>query len=122
MDALKGRRILVLDEDPAIAMLLAEMVRSFGAEVVGPAKDIPEALALIAEERIDAAILDVKIGGKATYAIAKELTRRGTPFAFASGNKTPRSVKRFAPAAVVTKPYSAPHILRVLSELIERSG
>lgn len=119
MDVLSGRRILILEEQMQIALLLAGMVQDFGCEVVGLAKDVPNALALIAENETDAAILDVKIAGKSTLAIADELIRRGTPFAFASGNKTPALIKRYAPARLITKPYSAENIHSVLCELIE---
>lgn len=119
MDGLSGRRILILEEQMQIALLLAGMVEDLGCEVVGPAKDVPDALALIAKNAPEAAILDVKIAGKNTLAVADELIRRGTPFAFASGNKTPASIKRYAPARLITKPYSAENIHRVLCELIE---
>lgn len=119
MDVLKGRRILILEEQMQIALLLAGMVQEFGCEVIGPAKDVPDALALIAANQLDAAILDVKIAGQNTLVVADELIRRGTPFAFVSGNKTSASIKRYAPAPLITKPYSAEHIRRVLSELIE---
>jgi CheY-like chemotaxis protein len=118
MDGLKGRRILILEEQTQIALLLAGMVQDFGCEVVGPAKDVPEAMTLIADNALDVAILDVKIAGNNTLAVADELIGRGTPFAFASGNKTPVSIKRYAPARLITKPYSAENIYRVLCELI----
>src|SRR5579872_6430977 len=119
MDMLRGRRILILEEQGPIALLLAEMVQNFGCEVVGPAKDVADALGLIGENALDAAILDVKIAGKNTFVVAEELIRRGTPFAFASGNKSPTLIKRYAPARLITKPYSADNIHNLLCELIE---
>lgn len=118
MDELKGRHILILEETPQIAQLLAEMLRDFGCEVVGPVNDVPAALAAIAENALDAAVLDVKIAGSSTLAVADELIRRGTPFAFATGNKTPAAIARYAPARLITKPYSADNIHRVLCDLI----
>lgn len=122
MNALDGRRILILEEQKQIAQLLAGMLEEFGCEVIGPAVDVAEAMALISENTLDAAILDVKIAGKSTFAVADELIRRRTPFAFASGNKTLVSIKRYAPARVITKPYSAENIRRVLCDLIERAS
>ncbi len=75
-------------------------------------------LASIAAERIDAAILDVNIAGRNTLDVADELSRRRTPFAFASGNKTPASITRHAPARLITKPYAAETIYRVLCDLL----
>jgi CheY-like chemotaxis protein len=119
MDVLKGRRILILEEQVEIAHLLVDMVQDLGCHAVGPAKGVLEALALIADNELDAAILDVKIGGKNTLVVADELIRRGTPFAFASGNKTPASIKRYAPARLITKPYSAEKIHQVLCALLQ---
>ena len=117
---LTGRRILVLEEDEPVAVLLAAILKDLGCEVVGPASRIDEALALAISERIDAAILDVAIGGEVSFAVADELISRGIPYAFASGNKTPASIRRYAPVSIITKPYSADHIRNVLSELIEK--
>ena len=122
MDVLGGRRILILEEQAPIAQLLVDMVREFGCEVIGPAKDVPHALALIATEAPEAAILDVKIAGRNTLAVAEELSRRRTPFAFTSGNKTPELARRFGPAPVVTKPYSRETMHSLLRELIGGSG
>jgi CheY-like chemotaxis protein len=122
MDALKGRRILVLEEQKQIATLLAAMLRDFGCEVVGPACTIPRALTLIGEIDLDAALLDVTIAGKNTLAVADELVRKGTPFAFTSGNKTPASIKRYAVARLITKPFSSENILQILREMMTEPG
>lgn len=115
---LAGRRILILDEQASIAQLLAEMLQAFDCEVVGPANRVPEALTLLAEHPVDAAIIDVKIKGKPSYAVATELGRRGIPWAFASGNNTDEYVSRFPGVPVISKPYSSEHIFRVLCDLL----
>jgi CheY-like chemotaxis protein len=116
--ALAGRRILILDEQESIAQLLADMLEGFGCQVVGPANRVPDALALLGEHPVDAAIIDVKIKGKPSYAVAKELGRRGTPWAFASANNTDEYVSRFPEAPVISKPYSSEHIFEVLCGLL----
>jgi DNA-binding NarL/FixJ family response regulator len=118
MSILDGQRILILDEQASIAQLLAEMVQGFGCEVVGPASRVREALNLLAEQRVDAAIIDVKIKGRPSYAVAKDLLRRGTPWAFASGNNTDKYMSRFPGVPVISKPYSSEHIYRVLLDLL----
>lgn len=115
---LARRRILILDEQASIAELLAKMVQEFGCNVVGPASRVPEALALLAEHSVDAAIIDVKIKGKPSYALAKELNRRGIPWAFASSNNTDEYVSQFPGVPVITKPYSSEHISHVLRDLL----
>src|SRR3954447_7097583 len=56
-------RILVVEDEAMIAMLVEEMVLDFGSEVVGPAAKMEEALRLASDASLDAAILDVNVGG-----------------------------------------------------------
>lgn len=121
MTDLTGRRILVLEEHEPIAVVLLAFLQDLGCEIVGPANTIGDAIALAMSEPIDAAILDVAIGGEVSFAVADELTGRGIPYAFVSGNKTPASIKRYAPVSIITKPYSVEHIQQVLSELIKNA-
>ena len=122
LDALKGCRILILEENAEVAELLAGMVSSFGCEVLGPVEQIDDAMELIAGETVDAAILDVSIKGEISFAVADELRRRGTPYAFASGNKTLASIERHAPVSIVTKPYAQTYIFQLLCELIDEAN
>jgi CheY-like chemotaxis protein len=121
MTDLTGRRILVLEEHGPVAIVLADILKDLGCEMVGPTDQIEDAIALAISEPIDAAILDVAIRGEVSFAVADELIGRGIPYAFASGNKTRASIQRYAPVSIMTKPYSAEHIRQVLSELIENT-
>jgi CheY-like chemotaxis protein len=122
MTDLTGRRIFVLEEDEPVAAVLAAILKDLGCETVGPASRIDDAIALAITEPIDAAILDVAIRGEVSFAVADELVSRGVPYAFVSGNKTPASIRRYAPVSIITKPYSAEHIRQILSELIENAN
>lgn len=122
MTNLIGRRILVLEEHGPVAVVLTAILKDLGCEMVGPASRIDDAIALAIREPIDAAILDVAIRGEVSFAVADELLSRGIPYAFASGNKTPASIQRYAPVSIITKPYSAEHIQQVLSKLIENAN
>lgn len=119
MTDLKGCHILVLEEQESIVVVLAAILSELGCVLVGPANRIGDAIALAGSARIDAAILDVAIGGEVSFAVAEELVRREIPYAFVSGNKTPVSIQHYAPHSITTKPYSAAHIRQVLSELLE---
>lgn len=82
---LAGRRILVVEDEPLVAMLQEDMLTDAGCEVLGPAATVAEALALIAEGRVDGAILDVNLGFEPVYPVAVALEALGTPFVFVSG-------------------------------------
>ena len=102
---LQGLRILVVEDEMMVAMLVEDLLEAFGCTIVGPAASIAGALALIATEAIDGAMLDLNLAGQAVYPVADELARFGIPFIFVTGygnqevigdhNSRPRLAKPF---------------------------
>ena len=84
---LVGRHILVVEDDYLIAIDIAEGLEGLGAEIVGMAASVGEALSLIEAEgnRIDGAVLDVNLGGDRVYPVADALISRAISFVFATG-------------------------------------
>ncbi len=80
-----GRRVLVVEDESLVAMLLETILEDMGCETVGPASTIEEGLRLAADERIDAALLDVNVSGRQVFPIAGALKDRGVPFVFSTG-------------------------------------
>jgi DNA-binding response OmpR family regulator len=78
-------RILIVDDEPLIAMLAEEWLEEMGHAAVGPAYSLAAALSLV-EDDLDAAILDVTLGPDTSYPLAERLRERGVPFAFATGH------------------------------------
>jgi CheY-like chemotaxis protein len=85
-DLLRDRRLLVIEDDYTIASELAEALEAHGAQVIGPAGPVADALALIAAQaEIDGAVLDIDLHGEGAYPVADALRGRGVPFVFATG-------------------------------------
>jgi CheY-like chemotaxis protein len=84
-DALAGCRVLVVEDEMLIAMLIEEALQDLGCVVVGPVGKLDAALRLASEEALDAAVLDVTIRGGQVYPVAERLLARGIPFLLASG-------------------------------------
>ena len=85
-DALRGRRLLIVEDEYMIAADLASALEEQGAKVIGPAGSIEQALELMDREReIDGAVLDINLRGKRAYPVAEALSARGVPFVFATG-------------------------------------
>ncbi len=84
---LSGRRILVVEDDYLVAMVLVDLLEDAGASVLGPIGSVDEAIAFIegGAQPFDAALLDVNLHGKRSYPIADALVARRIGFVFATG-------------------------------------
>jgi CheY-like chemotaxis protein len=83
---LSGRRILIVEDESLVAMLLETILEDMGCTPVGPAANIDEGLRLAVEETpLDAALLDVNVAGRQVFPVAEALRARGVPFIFSTG-------------------------------------
>jgi len=99
----QGLRVLVVEDEPVVAMCLEDILESLGCETVGPAGRLADGLALLDHAQFGAAILDINLAGERSTPIAEELRRRGVPFAFASGyGAVPEGFERWP---LIAKPY-----------------
>ncbi|MDG2535815.1 response regulator [Sphingomonas sp. HITSZ_GF] len=89
MSGLEGLRVLVVEDEPVVAMYLEDMLEALGCETIGPASRLADGLVLAESGGFDAAILDINLGGERSTPIAEALRQRGVPFAFASGYGVP---------------------------------
>jgi two-component SAPR family response regulator len=80
-----GLRVLVVEDENLIALLLEDMLAELGHTVIGPVARVEKALDIVQREEIDLAILDVNINGEEAYPIADALAARDVPFFFSSG-------------------------------------
>src|SRR5262245_56954989 len=111
-------RVLVLEDEPLIAVMVRGWLTELGCEPVGPAHTVPCALALIERGPLDGAILDVTIGDQDCSAAADALRRRGIPFAFATGRSVEVLASRYPGAPSLSKPYDFTALRAVVAELL----
>jgi len=103
---LRDRRILVVEDEFLIAMSLQDALESAGSVVVGPVPSVDKAIKTIdSESQIDAAVLDVNLGGALAYAVADKLIARKIPFVFTSGYEDNVLRDRYAQVKNCPKPY-----------------
>lgn len=102
MTHVRGRRVLIVEDEFLMARELGQYFRSMGAEVVGPAPNIEVARKQI--EYADAAVLDVDLNGVNVFPIADELVRRGIPFIFFTGRDDVSIPSRFKHVGYLSKP------------------
>ena len=116
---LRGRRVLIVEDESMILLMLEEIVAGLGCEVVGAAVRADAALAVVADGPLDAALLDVNLGdGRTSYPVAEALAARGVPFAFLTGYG-PASVRvDFRDRPVLSKPVHERGLEAVLQLLL----
>jgi CheY-like chemotaxis protein len=111
-------RILVVDDEPLIAMMVEEWLSELKCHTVGPAHSVTNALALIRSDQVDAAILDVSLGSEKFYPIADALSANRIPFALATGRLSADVEQRFKDVPVLMKPYDFDSMRFVVNKLI----
>lgn len=103
---LNGLRILVVEDEAAISLLLEDMLLDFGCEVIGPAARLSAALDAVAREQVDLAILDVNVAGEPIYPVAEALAQRSIPFVFSTGYGSAGIRDAFRDRPVLQKPFA----------------
>lgn len=103
---LAQRRILIVEDEAVVAMLVEEFLETFGCVVLGPAARAAQALELVAAHPIDAAVLDVNLAGERSYPVADELRTRGIPFVFATGYGKDGLDPSYRQDLVIQKPFT----------------
>ena len=83
---LNGRRVLVVEDESLVAMLLETILEDMGCTPVGPASNIDDGAAMARDTtELDAALLDVNVAGRQVFPVAEVLKARGVPFVFSTG-------------------------------------
>jgi len=119
---LRGCKVLVVEDEMMIAMLIEDMLEELGCEPIGPASKAERALELLASETIEIALLDVNLDGQATDAVAHELQRKGIPFVFATGYGATGVPKQHNDRTVLQKPFQKTDLATALSAAIDRQS
>lgn len=115
-NVLTGKKILVVEDEPLVALLVADFLEEAGCIVVGPAYDVSSALRLFETDGPDAAVLDINLGKEQTSApVADVLEQAGVPFIYATGygEAALRRQDRHKPR--IDKPFDKLSLLQTLS-------
>lgn len=115
-----GRRILIVEDEPIIALALEDMLADHGADVY-LAERLDEAFMLFEREPVDAAILDVNVHGHRSYPLAQALLERRIPFIFATGYGDSSHPPEFCDIPTIAKPYRMADIERALGRAVDPS-
>jgi CheY-like chemotaxis protein len=118
---LNGFRVLVVEDEALVSMVVEDMLTGFGCKVVGPAASVDEALALLEAAQIDGALVDVNLGGERLgFRVADALAARAIPFAFASGYGKSILASPHLGADVLPKPFDEAMLRQAVERLTRR--
>jgi CheY-like chemotaxis protein len=116
---LQGLRVLVLEDETIVLLMIEDMLDELGCKVIGPAASVPDALALAEAGGFDAALLDLNLGrGETSYPVADLLAARQVPFAFVTGYSADVLVPPHAGRPILEKPFWGDALSNVLKRLI----
>lgn len=117
-----GLRVFVVEDEMMVAMLAEAVLLDLGHLPVGPALRLEDALAMVREEEIDVAMLDVNLGEVKSFPIADLLRDRGIPFFFATGYGIEGLSAPYRDELVVDKPYFTADINRALTTVMAKAA
>jgi CheY-like chemotaxis protein len=118
---MREANILLIEDDPAISMIVEEMLVDLGMANVTTAGRLPAAIEAARDGLFDCAIVDLKLHGQETYPVADILKQRNIPFAFFTGY-TADSLGTYATHPVLPKPFAESDLKGILSHLLGVTG
>lgn len=117
-----ARRILIVEDEFLVAMLLEDLLSEMGHQVAGTFAQVAEAMKFAEHADLDFAILDINLAGATSFPVAEILRRRGIPFLFASGYGSPGLTSAFENELTLQKPYEPAELERAIAEASARVG
>ena len=106
----EARSILIVEDEPLIAMMLEDFLESLGHNVHGTCDTVAEALEHADKGGFDLAILDVNLKGENVWPVAERLRTQGVPFVIASGGHVDPPPAQFAAVPLIEKPYTVDRV------------
>ena len=116
---LTGRRVLVIEDESMVTMLLQDFLADSGCEVAGVASRLQEAFEKIDALTFDVAILDVNLNGQQTLSVAKALIERGRAIVFATGYAATTVPPEFHKVPILQKPFQQQDLERALRAALD---
>jgi len=111
-EPLLGRRVLLVEDEALVAMLIGDALSDAGAVVIGP-------FAAVADMPPELAILDLNLGGESSLPIADDLVARGVPIIFASGYGNAGLPPRYRASPMLAKPFDPADLIVKLAALLD---
>lgn len=119
--ALAYCRVLIVEDEYFLADDMAHAIQALGLHVVGPVPTIAEALAIVADEPVDAAVLDINLKGELVYPVADALREQGVPFVFATGYDAAAVPEAYRDVPRWEKPFTPEDLAKALPAIVQNA-
>jgi DNA-binding response OmpR family regulator len=116
---LEGVRVLVVEDEYLVAVLIEEILESAGCIVKGPIPRVPEALDAVGNDSYDAAVLDVNLAGERINPVADALSERNVPFMFVTGYGANGLPTEYSERPHICKPFRMHELISALSSVVK---
>lgn len=117
-----GLRVVVIEDEPMITMLIQDMLEELGCTVAGTANSLEDALAICQTTIFDVGILDINLDGKTSLPIVALMTQQGKPFVLSTGYGDCGVVGTFPRVPLMQKPFSIGVLAQSLCQAITKSS
>ena len=117
-----GRKVLIVEDEALVAMLVEDALLDTGFAVIGPAATVEEALALLEREAPDAVVLDLNLAGETSTPVADWLAARGIPYVIATGYGATGLPAGHQDAMVLAKPYDPAELTCMLDRICRQAA
>ena len=120
-DLLAGRKVLVIEDEMLIVLMIEDMLADLGCEAVTTAATVEQAIERIDEQVFDLAMLDMNLAGENSEAVADALTEHRVPFIYSTGNASRDKDEASQQSPVLRKPFKFEALERMLRSLLASS-
>ncbi|MBS7542055.1 response regulator [Ancylobacter oerskovii] len=117
---LAGRGVFVVEDEPLVALMIEAMIEELGAVVIGSARRLPDALDFVAarHQEIDVALLDLNLGGIASYDVAQAASDQGIPVVFSTGYDDEAISEPWRSLPLLSKPFQLAQLEDALASAV----
>lgn len=117
-EVLRGKRVLIVEDETLIAMLFEDILGDLGCEIVGPAMNLRQATELAQTAACDVAVLDVNLNGEPSFPVASILRDRDVPLVFSSGYGASGLPPEWDGHPTLPKPFTSEQVAAALAALV----
>lgn len=122
MSEFAGVKVLIVEDEGAVAMMIEDMLEALGCEIILSTASLAKAEEIAAKGGIDVAVLDVNVGGKFVFPVAQTLRERQIPFLFSTGYGAGGLPSEYANHQVLGKPFTDRELQQKLTLTLQGVG